>query len=201
MDKTIFVDLAKLFEKSGFTLYMIGGTSRDFLLGREVFDYDFTTDATPSEMKTFLSQADYTFEKYGMVFIVYKKQKIDVVTLREEGEYIDFRHPKNIRFVRDTKLDYVRRDFTINAIYIDKAFHIIDYADGLKDLKDGVIRFIGNPEKRVIEDPLRILRAERFAKKLGFIIEDKTQAAIEKYRYLLAKLNPDKVREEENKGK
>ena len=199
MDKTIFVNLAKLFEKHGYALYMVGGTSRDFLLGREVLDYDFVTDATPFEMKAFLEQADYTFEKYGTVRVVYHHQKIDIVTLRQEGEYIDFRHPKNIHYVRDLKLDYVRRDFTINAIYIDKFFNVIDYADGLSDLKDGIIRFIGEPEKRVIEDPLRILRAERFAKKLGFIIEEKTRAAIEKYRHLLAKLNPDKVREEQNK--
>jgi len=180
---------------------MIGGTSRDYLLEREVLDYDFVTDATPEEMKRFLDVAKYTFAKFGTVSLIYNKQKIDIVTLREEDDYIDFRHPKTIRYVRDIKSDFIRRDFTINAIYIDKDFKIYDFADGLKDLKEGIIRFIGEPEKRVIEDPLRILRAERFAKKLGFIIEEKSLAAMNKYRHLLAKLNPDKVREEENKGK
>lgn len=201
MDKSIFINLARLFEKHGFSLFMIGGTSRDYLLEREVLDYDFVTDATPEEMKRFLDVAKYTFAKFGIVSLIYNKQKIDIVTLREEDDYIDFRHPKTIRYVRDIKRDYIRRDFTINAIYIDKDFKIYDFVDGLKDLKEGIIRFIGEPEKRVIEDPLRILRAERFARKLGFIIEEKSLAAMNKYRHLLAKLNPDKVREEENKGK
>ncbi|MDY0345432.1 MAG: hypothetical protein WCX85_04765 [Bacilli bacterium] len=201
MDKNIFINLAKLFEKNGFSLYMIGGTSRDYLLERKVLDYDFVTDATPEEMNLFLESADFTFAKFGTIRINYSNQKIDIVTMRVEGDYVDFRHPKTIHYVRDIKLDYVRRDFTINAIYIDKNFAVYDFADGLQDLKDGIIRFIGEPEKRVTEDPLRILRAERFAKKLNFVIEEKTLAAINKHRSLLSKLSPDKVREEENKQK
>ncbi|MFA7019970.1 MAG: hypothetical protein WC215_00200 [Bacilli bacterium] len=184
MDKNIFINLAKLFEKNGFSLYMIGGTSRDYLLERKVLDYDFVTDATPEEMNLFLESADFTFAKFGTIRINYSNQKIDIVTMRVEGDYVDFRHPKTIHYVRDIKLDYVRRDFTINAIYIDKNFAVYDFADGLQDLKDGIIRFIGEPEKRVTEDPLRILRAERFAKKLNFVIEEKTLAAINKHRSL-----------------
>lgn len=201
MDKRLFIELADLFAKHGFALYMIGGTSRDYLLGREVLDYDFVTDATPDEMHEFLDRADYTFAKFGTIRMNYRKEKVDIVTLRIEGEYVDFRHPKHIKYVRDIKLDYIRRDFTINALYIDRDFAVHDFAGGLDDLKNGIIRLIGEPDKRLIEDPLRILRAERFAAKLGFSIEEKTLAAIARHRHLLSKVNPDKIREEENKRK
>lgn len=201
MDKSIFENLADLFIKHGFSLLMIGGTSRDYLLGRKVLDYDFVTDATPEEMATFLEDADFTFAKFGTVRLMYKKQKIDIVTLRVEGDYVDFRHPRRISYVRNIQEDYVRRDFTINALYIDRNYQVYDFANGLEDLNNGIIRLIGEPEKRLIEDPLRILRAERFSKKLNFTIEEKTLLAMNKYRHLLAKLNPDKVREEENKQK
>ncbi|MFA7378488.1 MAG: CCA tRNA nucleotidyltransferase [Erysipelotrichia bacterium] len=199
MDKKVFLDLANLFEKFGFSLYIIGGTSRDFLLGRPVDDYDFVTDATPNEMKKFLENADYTFAKFGTIRFTFYGKKVDIVTLRTEGKYADYRHPKTIKYIRNIEDDYIRRDFTINALYIDKNFNVFDFSDGLSDLKRGVIRFIGDPEKRIIEDPLRILRAERFAKKLGFTIDEQALKAMNKHRYLLKELNPDKVREEQNK--
>ncbi len=199
MDKTIFLDLANLFEKYGFSLYIIGGTSRDYLLGRPVDDYDFVTDATPDEMKEFLENADYTFSKFGTIRLSLYGRKVDIVTLRTEGEYADYRHPKMIKYIRRIEEDYVRRDFTINALYIDKKFNVFDFCGGLQDLKNGIIRLIGDPEKRIREDPLRILRAERFAKKLGFVIDEQTLKAIKNNRHLLKELNPDKVREEQNK--
>ena len=199
MDKTIFLDLANLFEKYGFSLYIIGGTSRDYLLGRPVDDYDFVTDATPDEMKEFLENADYTFSKFGTIRLSLYGRKVDIVTLRTEGEYADYRHPKTIKYIRRIEEDYVRRDFTINALYIDKKFNVFDFCGGLQDLKNGIIRLIGDPEKRIREDPLRILRAERFAKKLGFVIDEQTLKAIKNNRHLLKELNPDKVREEQNK--
>lgn len=199
MDKTIFLDLANLFEKYGFSLYIIGGTSRDYLLGRPVDDYDFVTDATPDEMKEFLENADYTFSKFGTIRLSFYGRKVDIVTLRTEGEYADYRHPKTIEYIRRIEEDYVRRDFTINALYIDKKFNVFDFCGGLQDLKNGIIRLIGDPEKRIREDPLRILRAERFAKKLGFVIDEQTLKAIKNNRHLLKELNPDKVREEQNK--
>ena len=201
MDKSIFENLADLFIKHGYALYIIGGTSRDYLLGRKVFDYDFATDATPDQMAKFLPEADYTFAKFGTISLLYKKQKVDIVTLRVEGDYEDFRHPTSIRYVSQISEDYRRRDFTINALYIDRQYQIHDFANGLKDLKNGIIRLIGDPEKRLMEDPLRILRAERFAKKLNFTIEPNTLTAMNKCRHLLSRLNPDKVKEEEKKQK
>ena len=199
MNREIFTKLANIFNKNGFKLYMIGGTTRDYLLGLDVFDFDFVSDATPDEMSKFLDDADFTFAKFGAVRVKVDGIKADVTTLRVEEDYSDYRHPGKIRFVRTIEEDYKRRDFTINAIYMDESFKVIDPANGQADLKAKLIRFIGDPEKRIKEDPLRILRAKRFAEKLGFEIEEKSQKAIEKLSYLVDKLNPDKIKEEERK--
>ena len=201
MNKNIFTKLVSVFRENGYRLYMIGGTTRDYLLGLDVFDYDFVTDATPEEIQKFLPDAEYHFAKFGSVKVKVDGTKVDVTTLRVEDDYEDFRHPGKIRFVKTIEEDYVRRDFTINAIYTDEDFNVIDPSNGLEDLKNKTIRFIGDPEKRIKEDPLRILRAKRFADKLGFKIEEKSQKAIENLSYLLDKLNPDKIKEEERKSK
>ena len=199
MNKEIFSKLAKLFNENGYRLYMIGGTTRDYLLNKEVFDYDFVSDATPEDMEKFLTDANYHFAKFGSVRTKVDGVHVDITTLRIEGAYIDYRHPSEIRYVKEIKQDYVRRDFTINAIYMDENYQIIDPSNGCEDLKSGIIRFIGDPVKRIQEDPLRILRAERFAEKLNFVIEPKSLEAIKNYRHLLDKINPDKIREEQRK--
>jgi tRNA nucleotidyltransferase (CCA-adding enzyme) len=192
--------LKDLFRKNGFRLYVVGGTVRDFLLGKEITDLDFVTDATPEDELKFIPEGDFTFKKFGAVRYPYKGKHIDITTLRQEGEYNDSRHPSNVIFVKDPKLDYVRRDFTVNAMYLDEDYNVIDFSTGQEDLKKKLIRFIGDPYKRIEEDPLRIARAERFAKTLGFEIEEKTQQAIKDKRDLLRKLNPEKLKEEQRKG-
>ena len=192
--------LKDLFRKNGFRLYVVGGTVRDFLLGKEITDLDFVTDATPEDEMKFISEADFTFKKFGAVRYPYKGKHIDITTLRQEGEYNDSRHPSKVAFVKDPKLDYVRRDFTINAMYLDEEYNVIDFSTGQEDLKKKLIRFIGDPHKRIEEDPLRIARAERFAKTLGFEIEEETLKAINDKRDLLGKLNPEKLKEEQKKG-
>lgn len=201
MEDPVFNDLKKLFNNRGFRLYIVGGTTRDLLLGRVFSDRDYVSDATPEEMKTFLPEADYTFAKYGAVKLSWNEHPVDITTLREEKGYQDFRHPGVVSFVKDPKLDYLRRDFTINGMYLDEEYTLLDYCGGLADLEAKLIRFIGDPEKRVQEDPLRILRAERFAKTLGFTIEEKTLAAMEKYHGLITKLNPEKIKEEQRKSR
>lgn len=192
--------LKDVFSKNGFHLYVVGGTVRDFLLGKEITDLDFVTDATPEEEMKFIPEADFTFKKFGAVRYPYNGKHIDITTLRQEGEYNDSRHPSKVTFVKYPKLDYVRRDFTINAMYLDEEYKVIDFSSGQEDLKKKLIRFIGDPVKRIEEDPLRIARAERFAKSLGFEIEEKTLQAIKDKRDLLEKLNPEKLKEEERKG-
>lgn len=192
--------LKDLFRKNGFRLYVVGGTVRDFLLGKEITDLDFVTDATPEDEMKFIPEGDFTFKKFGAVRYPFKGKHIDITTLRQEGEYNDSRHPSNVIFVKDPKLDYVRRDFTVNAMYLDEDYNVIDFSTGQEDLKKKLIRFIGDPYKRIEEDPLRIARAERFARCLGFEIEEKTLQAIKDKRDLLGKLNPEKLKEEQRKG-
>lgn len=196
MNKSVFQKLAKQFNDKGFRLYMVGGTTRDYLLDIDVLDYDFVTDATPEDMMKFLPDANYRFAKFGTVRVKDDDVKVDIATLRVEGDYKDKRHPSSITYVKTLKEDYVRRDFTINAIYIDENFNVIDLCNGLEDLEKKILRFIGDPETRIKEDPLRILRAERFVRKLGFKYEKETEKAIKKYHYLLGELNPLKVIEE-----
>ena len=199
MDLPLFKKYEKLFRSHGYPLFMIGGTSRDLLLGQEPSDFDFVTSATPEQERSFLPDADYSFAKFGSIKFKEEGKEIDVTTFREEGEYKDFRHPSYIRFISSPEEDSKRRDFTINALYLDGEGNVLDFHGGLKDLREKKIRFIGNPDVRIQEDPLRILRAERFAKRLGFTLEEETDKAIKKLRPLLAKLNPLKVKQEMEK--
>ena len=193
----LFDDLAKVYKDHGYRLYLVGGTVRDLLLGRPIEDYDFATDATPEE-ETFLEGADFSFARFGSVHL--RDKKAEVTTLRVEGPYKDHRHPSYVKFVKDPLEDYKRRDFTVNAMYLDSDYRLIDYAGGYSDLKDRLLRFIGDPTKRIKEDPLRIIRAYRFAQNLGFTIEPVSLKAIESSLSLLNRLNPDKIKEEERKG-
>lgn len=201
MQNELFNYLNKTFKENGFLIFEVGGSVRDEIIGLEVYDFDFATNATPEEMTKFLPDAIDTFAKYGCIIYKGEHGRAEITTFRVEEKYDDFRHPAKIRFVKSLEEDYLRRDFTINAIYKDINGKIYDPAGGVEDIKNKLIRFIGEPEKRIKEDPLRILRAKRFATKLGFKIESETAKAMEKLSYLLEKLNPDKIKEEERKSK
>ncbi len=171
---------------------MIGSTSRDYLLNKEITDYDFVSDATPKEVSKFIA-VDTTFSKYGITNFHFKGIKIDLATLRKETNYEDYRHPSKIEFIKDINIDYLRRDFTINAIYIDENYQIIDPSKGVIDLKNKVLKMIGDPYKRIKEDPLRILRAKRFEFEYNLTIEETLKKALKENEYLLKELNPDKI--------
>jgi len=193
-----FQKLHELFAHHGFLLYLVGGTVRDFLLSMPLTDLDAVTDATPEEMKSFLNfvDCDFTFAKYGSVKIKFEGYFFDVTTLRKEKRYKDARHPDKIHFVKSLKEDYVRRDFTINAMYMDEHFRVIDYCHGLSDINRGIIKAVGRPSKRIKEDPLRIIRALRFAINLDLIIDKRLQKAIRKNIPLLSKLNVSKIKQD-----
>ena len=194
-----FLEYAKLFEKNGFSLYMVGGSSRDYLLGLPSLDLDLVTDAKPEQVAKMVEGLDMTFARFGSVKKMEEDLEIDFTTMRKEGEYKDHRHPSHIEFIDSMEEDSRRRDFTVNALYIDSKGKVHDFHDGLSDLAKKQIRFIGDPKKRIEEDPLRILRAERFAKRLGFEIEESSKKAMEENRGLLTKLNPEKVKLEKLK--
>lgn len=192
-----FVGLAKLFASNGYTLYLVGGSVRDFLMDKELTDMDAVTDATPSQVKAFFDlKSDFTFEKYGSMTLYFNNIKFDVTTLRKEKSYFDSRHPTKIKFVKSLKIDYKRRDFTINAMYLDQRFNLYDFVKGKLDLKNKIIKMVGNPNKRIKEDPLRILRALRFSLMFSFSIDEKLIKAMKKHKNLLLKLNPEKIKQE-----
>ena len=197
-----FQNLAALFKSQGFNLYLVGGTVRDYLLGKDLDDMDAVTDATPFQIITFLPNVDTTFAHLGS--LKYKNEnglKFDITTLREESGYFDSRHPSNISFVTDLKKDYPRRDFTINALYMDADLNVIDYCNGQKDLSDHLLRMIGDPDNRLKEDPLRILRAIRFALMFNLNIEETLLEAMRDRFYLLGNITDAKIRSELSKIK
>lgn len=195
----IFEYLKKIFNEHNFHLYMIGSTSRDFLMKREIEDYDFVTDATPDEVLSFLD-CNTTYKKFGTLSLKVNDKHCDIVTLRKESEYLDLRHPSKIEFIEDINEDYKRRDFTINAIYIDEDYKVKDVSkDGVNDLNNKILRFIGDPTKRIKEDPLRILRAKRFIVEYGLTPEKETLKALKENKDLISTIKEGKIIEEKRK--
>jgi tRNA nucleotidyltransferase (CCA-adding enzyme) len=194
-----FFSLSSEFEKHGFHLWMTGGSARDYLLGRNFQEFDCATDALPSQMLTFLFDANDRFAHYGHISLHHFDAKFDITTLRTEGNYEDARHPGQLTFVRDPKQDVMRRDFTMNALYIDHTLHVLDFVDGLKDLSNKSIQMIGEPNQRLQEDPLRIIRAIRFKVMLGFSYKPSLLQAMKDNLGFLQRLNEQKVIQEVKK--
>ena len=197
----LYQKLAELFKEKGYSLYLVGGTVRDYLLNLELTDLDVVTDATPDEMKSFLDGADFTFSHLGFVKYKFERVPFDITTLRKEEGYKDFRHPNKIIFVKYLKEDFVRRDFTINAMYMDASLNVIDYVDGQSDLKNHILKMVGSADSRIKEDPLRILRAIRFALEFDLSFDKNLEKAIKDNIRLLDKLNIEKVKQEIKKIK
>lgn len=193
--------ISSVFSSLSCNSYVVGGFLRDKLLNRESFDIDFATDVKPEILKDLFP---FTSKFFKMGSFSFKKEQfeITVTTFRKETDYFDFRHPSSISFVDDINIDYLRRDFTINSLYMDKDYHIIDPSSmGVSDIKNHLIRTIGESEKRIIEDPLRIIRALRFSFDLDFEIDDKLYHAIIENKDLLYQLKKEKVLAEINKCK
>ena len=193
----VFQSLADLFHKHGYKLYLVGGTVRDYLLKLPLEDMDAVSDATPKEILEFLPEADSTFAYLGS--LKYKDPngiKFDITTLRRESGYLDSRHPNKVIFVKELEDDYPRRDFTVNAMYMDANLKIYDFCEGQKDLEKGVLRMVGNPDARLKEDPLRILRAIRFHLMYDLKIEDSLMEAMRDRFYLLKNITDAKIESE-----
>lgn len=179
--------------------YCVGGSVRDYLLGESFVDLDFALPLTPDEVTRVFPESDARFARFGSFQIAVDGKHIDLTCFRKEGDYKDRRHPGRLEFGVSMEVDSLRRDFTINALYLDQAGNVYDFHQGVRDLSLGLIRFIGDPEKRIKEDPLRIERAYRFKRKLGFEFDAKTEQEIEALRGLLANINPDKLKMEGKK--
>ena len=196
---SLFQELADLFNRHGYQLYLVGGSTRDYLLNIPLSDMDLVTDATPEDTKSFLENADYTFERFGSVKFKYKDVKFDLTTFRKEAWYVDSRHPNVVFFTKDIKEDYPRRDLTINALYLDKDLNVLDFVNGQKDLKNKVIRMVGDPLNRIKEDPLRIIRVYRFKLDLGFTVDKELEKVINENKELLVNIRKEKILEEIHK--
>ncbi|TSI09057.1 CCA tRNA nucleotidyltransferase [Lysinibacillus sp. BW-2-10] len=165
-------------EEAGFEAVIVGGAVRDYLLGKEVNDIDVATSALPTEVKRIFSATVDVGIEHGTILVLDEGLPIEVTTYRTESTYIDYRRPEQVTFVRNLEKDLQRRDFTINAMAITKDGDIVDSFNGKDDLKNGVIRSVGDASVRFREDALRMLRAIRFSAQLGFTIDESTLKAI-----------------------
>ena len=175
----ILIDFYKVFEQNGFEAYLVGGAVRDICLNKKASDWDVATNATPQDvMKMFKFVVPTGFE-HGTVTVHFHKVEIEVTTFRTESGYSDARHPDSINYAATIEEDLARRDFTMNAIAVNlKNGKLTDPYHGQRDIKRKLIRTVGNPYERFMEDGLRPIRALRFASKLDFKIEENTYNSI-----------------------
>lgn len=201
------VTLVLQLEGAGYKTYLVGGCMRDILFGKTPHDYDVVTQADPTTVKSLFSPTIDTGIKHGTVTVIMQDGQYEVTTMRKDGAYKDHRHPDTVEFVDDITEDLARRDFTMNAIvgrilpdYDDSegtyTIGLIDPFCGYKDLCGGFIKCVGDPDKRFQEDPLRILRALRFAVSYDLNIDVETEKAIHANVQMLNGLSAERVQSE-----
>lgn len=189
-------EITAALEKAGHEAWLVGGCVRDALMGLEPHDVDIATDALPSETQRIFAKTVPTGEKYGTVTVFTDSGKAEVTTFRGKERYGGSRRPSSLVFGVDINEDLARRDFTVNAMAYNPRQGLLDPFGGREDLTRGTIRAVGEPKARFAEDPLRILRAFRFAAKLGFSIEKDTLAAAKESIPLCSALSGERVRAE-----
>lgn len=188
-----------ILEKNGYEAYIVGGSVRDALRGHAPDDFDVTTNAEPETVQHLfdgVSKVLLTGLKHGTVTVLSDGKPVEVTTYRTDGDYKDNRHPENVTFVKNIDADLSRRDFTVNAMAYSPTRGLVDLYGGKADLKNHILRCVGNADMRFHEDALRILRALRFAAVLGFEIEQNTAEAIIENRALLLNVSAERIRTE-----
>ena len=185
-------------EKSGYKAYAVGGCIRDSIMGKVPYDWDICTSALPEEVLKVLGERNIVENglKHGTVTVHINGENYEITTFRTDGEYVDNRHPENVTFVRDLKDDLSRRDFTMNALAYNDSEGLTDIFGGKDDINNGIIRCVGDPDKRFNEDALRILRALRFSSQLCFSIDEKTSVSIHKNAELLKNISAERIMSE-----
>ena len=184
-----------LLHGAGHEAWVVGGCVRDALLGQIPKDYDITTSALPEETKAVFAgfRLIETGLKHGTVTVLMDGEPLEITTYRVDGGYTDARHPDGVTFTRSLREDAARRDFTVNAMAYDREHGVRDFFGGKADLQAGILRCVGDPDRRFTEDALRILRGLRFASVLGFSLEGETEAAARRNRDLLGRLSAERV--------
>ena len=194
MEKEVLEILNRL-ENNNFKAYIVGGYVRDYILNRKTNDYDIATNARPDDIiKLFSDKKIILNEKFGNVVL----NNIEITAFRKD-EYNNSRFPK-ITYVDTINEDVKRRDFTINALYMNKDYEIIDTINAMEDLTNKIIKTVKDPNISFNEDPLRIIRAIRFAHMLNFEIEKETLIALQKYAYKLKEISKERINKEIQKG-
>ena len=203
--------IVRTLRQKGFQAYLVGGCVRDLLLGREPKDYDVATDATPEQVMAIFPETYAVGVQFGVVLVPppdaerersgagngSKLHAVEVATFRSDIGYSDGRHPDEVRFSKDPQEDVERRDFTINGMLLDPVSgEVLDFVGGRKDLKSGIIRTIGDPQKRFGEDKLRMLRAVRFAARFEYRIDPSTFAAMLDLAEQIRVVSRERVRDE-----
>lgn len=180
----------------GFEAYIVGGCVRDSILGKKPDDWDITTSARPEQVKALFPRTIDTGLKHGTVTVLIDKTGYEVTTYRIDGTYDDHRRPSSVVFTSKLKDDLMRRDFTINAMAYNEEEGLVDLFRGMNDLKQGLIRCVGNPAERFEEDALRMLRAVRFAGQLNFRIHPDTLNAVQAKKELLRNVSAERIQME-----
>ncbi|MCJ8006656.1 CCA tRNA nucleotidyltransferase [Lederbergia wuyishanensis] len=186
-------------EKAGFEAYFVGGAVRDYLLNREIHDVDIATSATPHEIKNiFPSTVDVGIE-HGTILVLFKGQGFEVTTFRSESNYEDFRRPASVTFIRSLEEDLRRRDFTMNAIAMDREGRLIDPFNGKNAIDYQIIETVGEASERFKEDALRVMRAIRFVSQLGFSLDRNTEREMANSAHLLKHISIERITAEMTK--
>jgi poly(A) polymerase len=203
------INVVRELRQHGFQSYLAGGCVRDMLLGFEPTDYDVTTDATPNDVMRIFPETYAVGAQFGVVLVPVPKagleldpagppHPVEVATFRSDGIYSDGRHPDQVQYSKSPEEDVQRRDFTINGLLMDPldGDRVLDFVGGRDDLAAGIVRAIGDPERRFQEDKLRMLRAARFAARFGYAIDPPTFAAMQKLASEIHQVSRERVRDE-----
>ena len=194
--KTKAQKMVKILSDAGFKAYWAGGCVRDMVMGIEPVDYDIATDARPEQVMKLFKKTIQVGACFGVVKVLYDDFEFEVATFRSDGEYIDGRRPEDVHFSTE-KEDAFRRDFTINGIFYDPAHKkIIDYVNGLADIKNKIVRTINDPKDRFSEDRLRLIRAVRFAAGFQYEIEPNTYNTIKELADTILQVSAERIRDE-----
>ena len=188
-----------IIEDNSYEAYIVGGFVRDYVMGIKSNDVDITTNARPKDLIKIFPNANIDNEVYGSVTVYLNNIRFEITTYRDDGNYLDNRHPDTINYVNDLKTDLKRRDFTINTICMDKALNIVDLLSCRSDIDKKIIKTVINPLTSFKIDSLRILRAIRFATTLDFELAKEVKEAIIQSRYLLKDLSINRKKEELDK--
>lgn len=198
LNKSIKYILKKI-NNHGYEAYVVGGAVRNYLLGKDIADFDVTTNALPDYIEKLFEKTIPTGKKFGTITVLHDNNSYEITTFRSDGVYSDGRRPDSVSFSNELKEDLKRRDFTINAMCMDYDENIIDYFGGKEDLKNNIIKCIGNPDERFNEDALRMIRAVRFMTQLRFTIDEETRLSIIKNSHFIKAISIERIHDELNK--